>query len=490
MKTPHFRQTPVPGPDCADFAPLVPLLRLGELDRREAAVLLDHLKTCAWCRRELEAHDVVDAGLRRHFAGRIALPFVSMEDVMRMSNAPPRRQSGRPLRRVASLVVALAAVVVIALLANVLFASRSAQPGIIQRPTATIGTLASPTATPTLPCGSGGPITATTRITSIAMLSAQEGWAVGFDQSNPADFNPPGVIAHFTQGHWCVWAQPGGSTLPSLAGISMVSPTLGWAVGNTGSAGRIGAIYAFDGTKWKPQHIPTSCTLDTIQMLSATDGWAGGDGCIMRFASGQWQLAFRVAYRVTSISMVSAIEGWAAAASGTSGDNPGSPVMVHIIGGQAAPVTFAPPPNLSAGSYQVNYSMVSVFMLSATDGWATGSAQILIPGADTGAYDVLLHLINGVWQETPLPGDDVGGLGNISLVSPTEGWAVGNTFLHYHSGTWSDVAAPPNIQPQQIFMVSATEGWATGQQLPTGSGPIAPVLLHYHNGAWSVFANP
>lgn len=58
------------------------------------------------------------------------------------------------------------------------------------------------------------------------------------------------------------------------------------------------------------------------------------------------------------------------------------------------------------------------------------------------------------------------------VISPTEGWAVGEsgTILHYHGGSWSRASSPTNMYLDSVAMDSPTDGWAVG-----GGGTI----VHY-----------
>ena len=115
---------------------------------------------------------------------------------------------------------------------------------------------------------------------------------------------------------------------------------------------------------------------------------------------------------------------------------------------------------------------------------------------------------------------------SISMVSATEGWAVGATIpdpnyspvqngtpkpnyrdpvlAHYHDGMWSMVALPApmptlsshglSIVLYSVSMVSADEGWAVGGSvLPQGRGWVVDgmtigMLLHYARGTWTLAA--
>ncbi|HEY0603710.1 MAG TPA: hypothetical protein VGD58_12405 [Herpetosiphonaceae bacterium] len=102
----------------------------------------------------------------------------------------------------------------------------------------------------------------------------------------------------------------------------------------------------------------------------------------------------------------------------------------------------------------------------------------------------------GEWRE--------GELLKLSMVSATEGWAIGNfgpannrrpAIMHLEDGAWTQEALPALPEPtaarpalvgnHQITMVSATEGWATLVAYP-GSRQFCPTgrLLRYSNGAW------
>jgi hypothetical protein len=130
----------------------------------------------------------------------------------------------------------------------------------------------------------------------------------------------------------------------------------------------------------------------------------------------------------------------------------------------------------------------SIFMLSASDGWAVGSHQ--------GSTDpLILHYTSGQWQRINNP---TGGqlqlsfpwLSQVWMVSPTEGWAVGNytdfnnalfgLILHYTNGIWTVQKTLPNDHLNGLAMLSASDGWAVGDN----GDQQQSVLLHYIGGAW------
>ncbi|MDY7077432.1 MAG: YCF48-related protein [Chloroflexota bacterium] len=114
------------------------------------------------------------------------------------------------------------------------------------------------------------------RICSIAMISADAGWAVGYSVSpDPGS----GIIKRWDGESWQPVANP---TSNGLLSVDIVSASNGWAVG------RAGSIIHWDGTSWQSVASPTSRDLFSVAMVSADDGWAVGgtwreDGVILRY---------------------------------------------------------------------------------------------------------------------------------------------------------------------------------------------------------------
>jgi hypothetical protein len=112
-----------------------------------------------------------------------------------------------------------------------------------------------------------------------------------------------------------------------------------------------------------------------------------------------------------------------------------------------------------------------VQMVSPTEGWAIGNV---------GFGGVIYHYHNGDWKKEAIP--PVGLLTDISMLSPSEGWVVSNdnTMLHYKNGAWLSIPSPIG-ELTGIDMIASDEGWAVGN---FGN------ILHYSQGRWTKFASP
>jgi hypothetical protein len=239
------------------------------------------------------------------------------------------------------------------------------------------------------------------------------------------------------------WPRFPSPTTAALISIDMLSATDGWAVGAEGT------IIRWDGSAWTTVPSPTRSTLTAVAMVAATDGWAGGGriGCqgrcwsvneVLRWDGQAWTIAVTYedsefgsgtgrVWQLTSMAMTSSTDGWTA----------GTGVFLHWDGHAWTRLS-------------VPITAVDVDMLSAADGWVVG------PDGTTARWD------GSVWTVVPSP--TLMSLHSIAMLSPTDGWAVGSvgTILHWDGGTWSRVPSLTNAGLGEIAMVSATDGWIVG----------------------------
>ncbi len=124
---------------------------------------------------------------------------------------------------------------------------------------------------------------------SIVMVSGSEGWAGVNDGGTICGNRYCSDILHYTGGLWSDWRSP----VLDARSMAMVSANEGWAVGGAG------AIWRYDGTTWSAVATPTHQDLYTVAMISASEGWAGGGHCriyrdcsrvLLHYMNGTWRV--------------------------------------------------------------------------------------------------------------------------------------------------------------------------------------------------------
>jgi hypothetical protein len=243
----------------------------------------------------------------------------------------------------------------------------------------------------------------------------------------------------------------------NLQSISMVSATDGWAVGQTNGIGAL--ILHYDGQSWKQVFGPTNSDTARVQMLSATVGWAVGNDSILHYDGQSWQhqalptsLGAGTTHSVSllGISMLSVEEGWAVG------------FIMPILNSSSSTTTLPDGIILhySSGQWRVqqqlhHVTLSGIAMLSENDGWIAGRTEALTPSNRAltpsnsrqaeSVSPLLLHYSDGQWVQAsqPLAGTD-GELGEVVMLSPTDGWinANGQYMLQYNGTLWSMVSLP------------------------------------------------
>lgn len=127
--------------------------------------------------------------------------------------------------------------------------------------------------------------------------------------------------------------------------------------------------------------------------------------------------------------------------------------------------------------------LMSIAMVSPTEGWAVGNFQGEQP--EGAPYGVIWHYHDGRWTQTAQLADEY--LNGVAALPDGEAWAVGsdNTILHEQGGTWTLVHRDSldfTSVLTKVAMVSPTEGWAIGySSKPNQSGGM---IWHWSQGKW------
>jgi hypothetical protein len=309
----------------------------------------------------------------------------------------------------------------------------------------------------------GSPVSYT--LTSVDMLSATDGWAVGYwDRYTNGD--PRGeTILRWDGIEWYEWYS--WSEDPPLFSVEMNAPDDGWTVG-----GVYGSKFSrWDGNDWNSFAVPNYGRINASTMVSDTDGWAVGGsgscvpsgihGTILRWNGYEWgewltSIPDRVLY---DVDMISASVGWAVGYYCYWSGSPPASYNSVIMRWNGTSWSYS-----SGPTYQTLYS---VDLISATDGWAVG---------DRG---VTLHWNGSAWSEVSSPTECT--LRSVSVISTNDVWAVGGggtscaslttpVILHWNGSAWSEIPSPITQVLNSVNMISSEEGWAVGE---------AGTILHY-----------
>ena len=512
-------QLPQPGPDCASFADLLPLLGVSAFEDEETSRLQTHLASCAYCQAQRVIYDRLDVLLRHSFATPPTL-LVSPEDILAMTSdkplgkpsdepylelpahaptASPQAYSRGPTRRLVSGIFAVAAVLLILLDIAGILASRGvlSRGSVSQHPSAaTPSSSVTPTASSAvtsparMPPYLGG---ANDVLSAIQMRSSAEGWAVGDTYTANAQPLTGGtyscLVLHYANGQWTPMVTPTnaklGLTDAGLLSIAMISPDEGWAVGwgdHADSRIPSGVILHFHDGTWTKVSITPNAELYSVHMFSPTDGWVAGGGgwqsvgeggattsILWHYDGSSWtRVPVPNVGGITTLDMLSTNDGWAT----------GTNTILHYNGEQWS---------ISAHLQGI----AGVSMDSATDGWAFG--YVNFPYNHASSYNIVWHYNGSQWIAGSLPNAVNADAMILALAmdSASDGWAVGfgngekygnrsTLYLHYTNGQWTLVQGPGGDNLNGVFLLSAQDGWAVGN---------GGVLMHYQNGTWSVY-NP
>jgi hypothetical protein len=303
-----------------------------------------------------------------------------------------------------------------------------------------------------------------TGLSAVSAVSGTDAWATGSYENSSAAIEP--LTMHWNGTAWKAVKTPvpSGATSPNLFGVSTVSATDAWAVGDyTNSSGvQESLILRWNGTVWKQVKSPvpsgaTFPTLRAVSAVSATDAWAAGDcaNCgnqplILHWNGTAWKTVPSPApsgsqdTAVNGVSAVSASDAWVAGwYENSSGAN--VPLTMHWTGTTWKQVA-SPAPSGATGTYPQGVSADS-----ATDAWAAGYYT-----NSSGVFEPLtMHWTGTTWKQ-------------VASHAPS---GAGNTYLF------------------GVSAVSATDAWAAGAYY-TSSGSVETLIMQWNGTAWKKVTSP
>lgn len=404
---------------------------------------------------------------------------------------------------------ALAAVVLLALLAAGIFgalAPRLARSSVGNHAKATLAPRATPTAPALVAINPQTSLPFGGELKTLQAMASNNVWALGYapvtslimGKATPTPVAPGkwesyNFFGHFDGQKWAVI--PVLDTNITLTSLSMDSATDGWAVGGTNDTVSHGVLFHYTDGQWKRVSMPGIGPLSKVRMLSATEGWVLGDvngdqtqpesahaSLILHYEDGAWNVAPNRLARgaMIDLSMDSASHGWVVGFDGRIG---------RYSGGQ-----WTEWPQSGGGDLQ------SISSPSATNAWAVGQTR----GSPTSQpAPIVLHFDGHAWVPVTIPTlGPAALLSQVTMVSTNDGWLIGTKLaplgvqpvqetpllLHYINGQWQQVTLP-SVAFSFISMSSASDGWAIGMTIPTDAKGVSskPLLLRYHDGTWSVY---
>ena len=267
------------------------------------------------------------------------------------------------------------------------------------------------------------------RLNDVCFIDHKVGWAVG----------DKGTVLKTKDGGNTWQTQPSG-TAANLASVDFVDADNGWAVaGPSGISPPREFIFhtADGGATWEVQLDSGPLgyrPLYAVDFVSATTGWAVGDGRILRTTDGGVTWARQWGHGGRSSFFLDATTGWAAGGGGT---------ILHTTD---AGLTWNPQ---EAGTSE---GLTGLAFVSQTSGWAVGAGGVVLHTADAGA--------TWVAQDSGTTTDLTG----VDFVSPTEGWTAGEILHTTTAGSlWTPQSSSVTRQDlSAVDFVDLLNGWAVG----------------------------
>jgi len=345
----------------------------------------------------------------------------------------------------------------------------------------------------------------------VSAASATDAWAVGYQCSNaecaPPDLTYRTLIEHWNGRKWSTVASPSPGPHSQLTGVSAVSATDAWAVGNSNLGPAL--ILHWNGKKWSKVASPEASNafyfLRGVSAISATDAWAVGtwDGTdinsralILHWNGKKWSKVASpnpVGRALDGVSTASASDAWAVGQYTNTGGSAAT-LAEHWNGRKWSKVA-SPGPSPGEGD-----TLFGVSTLTPADAWAVGYS-----GTGLGQRTMVLRWNGKAWKRvaSPDPGSSFDVLDGVSAVSASDAWAVGNysstkgdtqitLILRWNGKAWTRVPSPsPNPNSSGVNNLAGVSTVSPGHAFAAGSGIDAftgvnlTLIVDWNGHRWS-----
>jgi photosystem II stability/assembly factor-like uncharacterized protein len=259
----------------------------------------------------------------------------------------------------------------------------------------------------------------------VSFVSSTSGWAVG----------DGGLIIRSMDGG-VTWRPLASGTKVNLRHVQFLDNDHGWTVGDEGTI----IVTDDGGSTWGIQTTPTSEDLHHLHFINASYGWAvGAGGTILTTQNGGllWtSQASGTTENLYGVDFVDATHGWAVGAQGT--------VIATTDGGS----TWNDQP--SCDEY---HDLYDVDFVDRNNGWIVGWGSALWTTSDAGAN----------WGEWILSGW-TRDLYALELTDADHGWAVGAAgfVARYEYPSWTEQASGTDADLYDLEFLDGQQGWVVG----------------------------
>ncbi|HLH60644.1 MAG TPA: hypothetical protein VKV20_03095 [Ktedonobacteraceae bacterium] len=309
---------------------------------------------------------------------------------------------------------------------------------------------------------------------------------------------------------WKIVPSSSPGSLGTLNGVSLLSTSDGWAVGNyLGKSGQGKTLTEhWDGTRFKAVSSPsvsqTPNNLFSVTTVSSGDVWAvGNTGSISgtqtlaeHWNGSNWQIVSTVNLGLYnylfSVAAISSNDVWAVGRWDTTNEVV-STLIEHWNGSGWQVVTS---PNVTGYNY-----LNAVAVVSASDIWAAGIYNTNRKDGTSIAQTLIEHWDGSSWQIVPSPNakNISNTLSSLAVVSASDIWAVGNLYnpskgkghplsLHWNGTQWQMVKTPNPSAGGSFYGVAAV---STNNVWAVGTDPVTKTLIENWNGTrWKVVSSP
>jgi hypothetical protein len=264
------------------------------------------------------------------------------------------------------------------------------------------------------------PSTVSNLLSGVSAVSADNVWAAGSYDPDPATLQSGPLILHWNGTKWSKVASPGlnDALTPTLYGISAHSATNAWAVGSVCPDGGCPSfrpstdtlILRWNGTRWSkvasPSPGPFNSVLFAVSAVRADDAWAvgdltktagGGDRALIEHWNGTKWSQVTAANPSSSFNDLQAVSASSARDIWAVGDQLGAALPYTTLTERRTCTTWSAvaSPNKTTSTYGANVNFLAgVAAISPTDAVAVGWAQTF-----TGSRNVN-HVMILTWNGT------------------------------------------------------------------------------------------